>query len=158
MELSKIEEVLERYFEGKTSITEEKALKHSFSTKKLPVHLEQYKDMFQYFSEEQNKILEVQTQLPKTKSHVYTWVAVAASIVFLSGLFWTYSPNKNQEGLGTYEDPEVALHETKKILKMVSRIMNEGKHDLRYLQEFENAKKNLKYLNSFQEVTNKLVK
>ena len=51
MELDRIENLLEKYFEGETSIAEEKELKVYFSSGDVAQHLEQYKAIFGYFSE-----------------------------------------------------------------------------------------------------------
>lgn len=50
MEFNKIEDILEKYFQGETSIAEEKELKDYFSSPNVAQHLEQYKPMFGYFS------------------------------------------------------------------------------------------------------------
>ena len=50
MELYKIEELIEKYFQGETSIAEEKELTNYFSSSNVAQHLEQYKPMFGYFS------------------------------------------------------------------------------------------------------------
>jgi hypothetical protein len=51
MELTKIEILIEKYFQGETSIAEEKELRSYFSTSNVAPHLEQYKAMFGYFTE-----------------------------------------------------------------------------------------------------------
>ncbi len=141
MELSNIEKLLEKYFEGETTISEEKELKVYFTRETVPSHLERYKDLFQYFSEESNITATKDLKLHTTsRKSWYTWVGVAASIALIVGLFVTNMPLGQDENLGTYEDPEVALQETKKILNMVSQYMNEGKQELVYLKEFENTK------------------
>ena len=51
MEFNKIEDILEKYFQGETSIAEENELKDYFSSPNVAQHLEQYKPMFGYFSQ-----------------------------------------------------------------------------------------------------------
>ena len=143
MELSNIEKLLEKYFEGETTISEEKELKVYFTREIMPSHLEKYKSLFQYFSEEKTVTATKDLNLSTTKKSWYAWVGVAASVVLIAGLFITKSPMNQGENLGTYEDPEIALQETKKILNMVSHLMNKGTEELVYLNEFEDTTKKL---------------
>lgn len=143
MELSKIEKLLEKYFEGETTISEEKELKVYFTRETVPAHLERYKSLFQYFSEERTITATKDLILKTNKKSWYTWVGVAASVVLIAGLFFAKQPIGQDENLGTYEDPEIALQETKKILSMVSQLMNKGTEELVYLNEFEDTTKKL---------------
>ncbi|MEW7290730.1 hypothetical protein [Aquimarina sp. 2304DJ70-9] len=138
MELSNIEKLLEKYFEGETTISEEKELKVYFTRETVPSHLERYKDMFQYFSEESTITATRDLKLNTSRTVTYTWVGIAASVALIAGMFLTRTaPPKS---IDTFEDPEIALQETKKILNLVSQYMNEGKQELVYLKEFENTK------------------
>lgn len=127
MELSNIEKLLEKYFEGETTISEEKELKVYFTGENVPSHLERYRDLFQYFSKESSLTATKDLNIGSiTKRKTYAWVGIAASVALIAGIFLTKSSPAPEE-LGTYEDPEIALHETKRILNMVSQLMNEGK-------------------------------
>ncbi len=138
MELSNIEKLLEKYFEGETTISEEKELKVYFTRETVPSHLERYKDLFQYFSEESNVTATKELRLKSNKIFRYSWIGIAASVALIAGIFLTKTPTPDPTD--TFEDPEIALQETKKILNMVSQYMNEGKQGLVYLHEFENTK------------------
>ncbi len=138
MELSNIERLLEKYFEGETTISEEKELKVYFTRETVPSHLERYKDLFQYFSEESTITATKGLEFGASRKSRYTWIGIAASIALIAGVFLTKTPQP--EPVDTFENPEIALQETKKILNMVSQYMNEGKQGLVYLHEFENTK------------------
>ncbi|MCK8523530.1 hypothetical protein M0D21_18245 [Aquimarina sp. D1M17] len=140
MELSNIEKLLEKYFEGETTISEEKELKVYFTGETVPSHLERYKDLFQYFSNESTITATKDLKIKASRTPKYKWIGVAASIALIAGIFLTRTVDST-EPVDTFEDPEIALQETKKILNMVSQYMNEGKQNLVYLQEFENTKK-----------------
>ncbi len=143
MELSRIEKLLEKYFEGETTISEERELKKYFTTQIVPTHLKGYQSLFQYFSEEGNEVVSSDFTLRNfTRVSRYKWIGVAASIAFIVGVFITNYQGK-KTGVDTYEDPLVALEKTKEILNMVAQHMNRGTQDLRYLQEFENTKNKL---------------
>ena len=162
MELANIEKLLEKYFEGETTLSEEKELKVYFTGESVPSHLEKYKDLFQYFTNESQVTASSEVNLTTQTSKVpwYTWIGVAASIALIVGLFVKDIPSEeHQEGVyGTYDDPEIALQKTKEALNLVAHFMNEGTKDLVYLNEFETAKKELVHLNEFENTKNKLTK
>ncbi|WP_025741384.1 hypothetical protein [Aquimarina pacifica] len=138
MELSNIEKLLEKYFEGETTISEEKELKVYFTSETVPSHLQKYQYLFKYFSEESTVSARRDLKLTAHNKKSYAWVGMAASIALIVGLFMARTGPS--EPVDTFEDPEIALQETKKILNMVSQYMNEGKEGLVYLKEFENTK------------------
>ena len=159
MEFSKIEELLEKYFEGETSIAEEKELKNYFSSPNVAKHLEQYGPLFGYFemAKEQtfalevNRIdeeLQVSNGIPKlditNRKRKIAWLSIAASVVVLLGVgMYTYfninAVKENQE-LGTYENPEEALVATQKALAMLSNHVNVGIESVQYIQVYEVTK------------------
>jgi hypothetical protein len=69
MELVKIDYLVEKYFQGETSIAEEKELRTYFSSSDVAQHLEQYRPIFEYFSlaKEQQFTSQV-PQLPKRET------------------------------------------------------------------------------------------
>lgn len=139
MELSNIEKLLEKYFEGVTTISEEKELKVYFTRENVPTHLERYKNLFQYFSQESAITATKDLKLNTRRKTRYAWVGVAASVALIAGVFLLKN-NQIVEPKDTFDDPKIALQETKKILNMVSQYMNKGKQELVYLKEFENTK------------------
>lgn len=168
MELDRVEQLLEKYFEGETTLSEEKELKVYFTGESVEPHLEKYKNLFQFFSAESQVTTTSEVNLGTNKIPWYTWIGVAASIVLIMGLFMTnLLPGVNpdqppilvvEEGLGTYDDPQIALQKTKEALDLVAQLMNEGKKDLAYLNEFDTAKKELVYLNEFENAKNQITK
>lgn len=51
MDTKKIKQLLEKYFEGETSLEEEKILHNYFTTEDIPDHLTSYRDQFGYINE-----------------------------------------------------------------------------------------------------------
>ena len=49
MELKLVEQLLEKYFQGETTIAEEKQLKAYFSSNDVASHLAKYQSLFGYF-------------------------------------------------------------------------------------------------------------
>ena len=145
MEFNKIEILIEKYFQGETSIVEEKELRSYFSSQNVAPHLEQYKAMFGYFT--QAKKQEFAKEIPQiTKKRNVMWLSVAASVVVLLGVTTFYMINTNepvnhQNELGTYESPEIAFKETQKALALLSLNVNVGIESVMYVKEYETAKK-----------------
>ena len=50
MELARIENLLDKYFEAKTTTQEEALLKEYFAQDEVPAHLAEHKEMFNFFS------------------------------------------------------------------------------------------------------------
>ena len=149
MELKAIEQLLEKYLEAETSIQEEAQLKAYFASKEVALHLQEYAPMFAYFgaSKEEKyvgKMLQQEDSIVSlnpsdgNRRKVYSWVAVAASIVIMAGVFLQEQTGVSE--FGSYEDPEVAMEETKRALDMVSQLMNSGNDNLVHLNEFNNTK------------------
>lgn len=146
MELNKIEDILEKYFQGETTIAEEKELKEYFSSPNVAQHLEQYKPMFGYFS--QVKQQKSTQNIPlKTKKRNVAWISIAASVVVLLSIgTYFYVSEKNtapvvaQSELGTYDDPEEALKATQKALALLSNNVNVGIESVQYIKEYEQSK------------------
>lgn len=146
MELNKIEDILEKYFQGETTIAEENQLKEYFSSSDVAQHLEQYKPMFGYFSQvkQQKSTQEIPLQ---TKKRNVAWLSIAASAVVLLGI-GTYfyvsekstAPAVAQSELGTYDDPEEALAATQKALALLSSNVNVGIGSVQYIKEYEQSK------------------
>lgn len=141
MELNKIENLLERYDEGKTSLAEEQMLREYFLKSEVPEHLRGYQLMFTYTAEQKAEKFE---EVPKVSSprNWYTWSSIAAIFIVALGIlvFNDYNGILNENDLGTITEEELALEKAKETLFMVSEIMNQGKSDLIYLKEFNNTK------------------
>ena len=142
MELNKVELLIEKYFQGETSIAEEKELKSYFSSLSVAQHLEQYRSLFVYFTHESE--LKFTPEVPlQSKKRNLAWMKIAVSVaVLLCGGTYVYFDNKVvKEDLGTYDNPEVALKETQKALAMISNHVNRGIESVIYVQEYEKSKK-----------------
>lgn len=149
MELYKIEELLEKYFQGETSIAEEKELTNYFSSSNVAQHLEQYKPMFGYFSLAKEQINPKELpELPSQKQAASktVWISLAASVVILLGIgMYVYSTNETKTSvasneLGTYDSPEEAFRETQKALALLSGHVNTGIGSVQVIQEYNESK------------------
>lgn len=140
MELDKIEILLEKYFEGETTIAEENELKNYFSSSDVAQHLEHYRGMFGYFSVAKEQKFEQELPLKTKTQKKVAWLSIAASVVVLLGLFTFYNQNMSQnQDLGTYNDPEKAFQETQKALNLLSKNVNVGVEGMQYVQEYQQS-------------------
>jgi hypothetical protein len=143
MELKRIEQLLDKYFDAETTIAEENQLKEYFSSPGVAPHLEQYMPMFGYFKQEAAQKFDKTVPL-KNKRAYAQWISVAASLVLLMGMFAYFTNQPAQDDLGTYNDPEVAFRETQKALNMVSKNVNVGINSVNYVGgEYEKSRKTI---------------
>ena len=137
MELNRIKNLLELYFEGETSLEQEAVLQNYFTSDEVAPELESYKPVFAAFAQVQQDGFTRKIELPQDKPIRY-WIPIAASILLCIGLFLTF--NQKQESdhdLGTYKDPEVAALKTKQALFMMGNFVNESTGNLNKLEAFE---------------------
>jgi len=144
MALDRIEKLVEKYFEGETSIAEEKELKTYFSSTDVAQHLEQYKPVFGYFSQAKQEQFTATISLKsKRKQKRLAWLSVAAAVVVMVCIgFFAYqnSSEPTQENLGVINDPEIAFRETQKALALISKHVNTGIESVNYLGEYQQSK------------------
>ena len=142
MELAKIESVLDAYFEGETTLAEEKMLREYFSGTNVAPHLEAYKSLFIGLKNAQAEVSEREVILPgvTTISNRRWWLSVAASVVIVLGVVGLqFSGNSNQ--LTSEEEQALAeFNKTKETLLLLSKSFNKGTGELAVLGEFTIAK------------------
>lgn len=145
MEYNNIESLLEKYFDGATSIDQEKQLTNYFSSDNVAKHLVQYRPIFNYFKEEKRTAFKQEIVLKSNKKIV--WFSMAASVILLAGIGLFYLMNNKsanlEDGLEKYKTPEIAFVETQKALQMLSLNVNVGINSVAYIEEYQNTKKKI---------------
>jgi hypothetical protein len=165
MNIQRIEKILERYYNGETSLEEERELRDFFSGEKVPPNLVSIRDQFtiadhskdgDVLSDDFDEKILSQLQhdniihMPRSKRQRIFWMAgIAASILILVGVFFksNFYTNKIED---TFSDPEIAYHETKKILQFVSSKLNKGTENLDQMNKFDNSLASLKNVDKFE--------
>jgi len=137
MVLTKIEQLLEKYDYGETTLQEEQQLKNYFSQETVAPHLEMYKPLFTYFLVNQQEQFTKDVPLKSKTNNWYKWISVAAVAVIMLSVYFN-QPNRIND-YGTYDDPEMAFNEVKQSLEMISSHFNKGASSINYLKEVENA-------------------
>ena len=151
MELSRIELLLEKYFDAQTSLSEEKELRDYFCSNDVALHLIQYQSLFGYLAaaktDQYTKPLAVfevvKSDQRVTKINYYA-ISVAASVIVLLGIgsysLFNLKAVKSTNELGTYNDPKLALEATQKALNLLSSNVNVGIKTVHYIDEYQVTK------------------
>ena len=138
MVLTKIEQLLEKYDNGETTLQEEQQLKNYFSQETVAPHLEMYKPLFTYFLVNQQEQFTKDVPLKSESNNWYKWISVAAVGVIMLGIYFN-KPDQNIYGTYSPEEKELAYNEVKQSLEMISSHFNKGASSINYLNEVENA-------------------
>lgn len=90
----KIEELIDRYFEGLTSCEEERELRRYFTTESVPQHLQDYRPLFACLEQEAKAFRESTAPASRVLSlrrrFLYVMGGVAAGILLLIGIAGTH--------------------------------------------------------------------
>lgn len=131
MELSRIEQLLERYENAETTLQEEATLKNYFSKGDVAPHLQEYKTMFSYFaiSKAETSVKPIQLNTKKTN---WKWLSVAASVALLVSVYIGNGYLKEQEAKAQYA-------EVMSTLKLLSTNLNKGNEAMANLYTYENT-------------------
>lgn len=140
MESVKVKQLLDAYFEGKTSLSEEKMLQDYFNNKTVADDLVQYKPIFVGLkaarAEKSSKVF----VLPDTKSRTIKswWYAVAAMVVIAFGVgsFYFSQPNYSQEE----KEALAAFEKSKEAMLLLSENFNKGTEQLSFVGQFGKTK------------------
>ncbi len=132
MDLKQVEIILEKYWEGNSSMEEERLIKDFFAFGDVPEHLEQYRELF--IAEELwvNPLIgrdfdkEIIEKINGTKNQSrWNLLKIAAIGLILIITYISVYQFDNQKVLAedTTESPEAALAETKRAFLMIAEAM-----------------------------------
>ncbi len=176
MDPKRIRSLLERYYEGQTTLEEEAELRAFFRQADVPDEFMSEKEMFAFCDEayavQPDKGFEerIMTSLlapamPRQHHRALRrqWtftLAVAASLLVLVVSVWISSNDRivrpSATLADTYDDPEEALMKTKETLYAVSQIMNSGTGNLKHLGRFSDGMKPMENLATMERGLEKL--
>ncbi len=141
MESNKVEQLLEAYFEGATTLAQEKQLRDYFTSTEVAPHLEDYVGMFSAFAKAQEETYNLPIEIPKPKRR-YGWISGVAAVAIVVVGLTIQLKGDNDAYTGTYEDPEVAVLKTKQALGLVTKMFNESTAQLGAVNEFNSTTSN----------------
>ena len=156
MNTKEIEILLDKYYEGETSLGEERQLKEFFRSKDLPEHLLKHRQWFAYLEVSGNEEMKDFTPLialeSKPKPYYYI-TGIAAGILLLIGLYFTFQHDifRNIKMIKPDQDKEIAFLQAREALLMVSVGLNTGLDQVQRFHVFDNAMENAQKLNKFYE-------
>ena len=140
MESVKIEKLLETYFEGATTLAEEKLLRDYFNSNNVAGHLEQYIPIFKGLQivREERSSRDLKLPESKPKTNKTWWYSVAAMLVvaFGVGSFYFSQPHYTQEE----KEALAAFEESKNAIMLLSENLNKGAGQLTLVGQFEITK------------------
>ncbi len=159
MDSENIDKLLEKYWNGETSLEEEEALKAHFRTSPIPESLKETAALFRYFEERRQKELtdnsfdkQVLQKLRRPKARtttlLYNSMRIAAGIVVLILAVWLVRLEVRRstppEFADTYSDPGKAFEETKKALMMISRSFSTAEEQAKKINLFNEAQQEIR--------------
>lgn len=140
MELDRIEQLLEKYFEATTTAAEEREIRDYFSGEGIAPHLEAYQPMFAHFSQASEERYTRQVSL-KTRRYLYQWISVAAVAVLMLGFYFGNGYYKEQQ------KAEFAYEQTRKALGLIAQNLDRGTEKVAKISEFEETKQKIYKVN-----------
>jgi hypothetical protein len=164
MEFNKIRELLDRYWDGTSSLEDEEILRSFFSRERsdLPADLKEAQPLFGYFAAEAVvpmpafPDLEIKTagmrQTPVRQLIWQHWMKYAAVALIAIGIGYAarqYESKHHQVLVAnlekdTFDDPEKAFAVTQKALALLSRNLNKGTAQVQKLSYFSEATDKIK--------------
>ncbi|PLW96470.1 MAG: hypothetical protein C0591_08660 [Marinilabiliales bacterium] len=139
MKLHEIEQLIEKFYNGETSLAEEEMLKDYLNQDTVPEQFMAVKEHFNFLKKEKvlelddafdEKILQLidteKAQSNSLKIWTYRLSGVAAAILLFVMVWFGTDLLQPKEVYGTISDPSLAFLETRKAMDEVSKKMNKG--------------------------------
>jgi hypothetical protein len=169
MNTKEIEILIEKYFEGLTSIEEERLLKDFFASGGFPEEMKPVAAMFGYFevekevnldpdfSDEFIRQINEKRMIPfyQNRKFWYYFSGVAASIIFLITFFYE-NQNSPIKSKYTNEEAQLAYLQTKEALAFVSEKFNAGVKPLHQIEKIKENADRISQISKFNQSINKV--
>jgi hypothetical protein len=165
--LKYIKELLEKFYEGMTSKSEETELENFFmETEKLPEELLADRDLFRSMSDLkepmdvpaglQQKLIDRLDTAARSETRVrriglYSLSGLAAGLLVLLSVYLGIIRDSHEQSIGQYaiEDPEIAYIEARRALEYVSGKWNKGTSELENLQQVNKGMETVSTMRKF---------
>jgi len=157
MRNSELDRLLERYYAGETTVSEEERIREILDSEDLPGLYLTERELFRVLASDEGipapsagfeksimeriDFEEERSRISTIKRKLYSAVAVAASLLIaVSSYFIIFS---NQNPRDTFTDPELAYLQTVEVLRIVSEGLNSGSSRLSDLAYIDQATENI---------------
>lgn len=162
MVLNNIEQLLERYDLGETTLAEEQQLRQYFLNNPVPEHLESYRLMFGYFEEAKTEQYNKEVSIKPKKNNVYKWISVAAVAVFVFGIYISQPKAPKTELSSLSPEEQELYYKTVEALQLMSTQLNKGTQKLTVLntmsKSYTQGVSKIGLIDEFSNTTNKIFK
>lgn len=166
MELKEIRKLLDKYYEGLTSLEDERLLKDFFASGDVPDDLRADKELFLYAKTRSEEIpvpenlndrisstLGHEMQKERKTNHIrlfYQMTSVAAGLAILVVLgLMLMTSRSHSTGKDTYTDPKMAYEQVKRTLLYISENLNRGTRPLQQVNKINQGFDELSAFSSF---------
>jgi hypothetical protein len=178
MNIKEIEDLLKKYYEGETSLSDERSLKAFFMQPDVPDHLKPHQSVFRFFNEEAGVQLEEekleQSLLRKIelykadtavshahpgKKRLYYLTGIAAGIfMVISLVFVIRNEIRHRQAVALQNNrSEIAYTQARQALLMVSVGLNTGIDAARRLNTLDKAVEQIQLVNKFFNYSNQFM-
>jgi len=155
-------ELLEKYFRGETTLVEEAELKKYFASQDVNIEHEIYRALFVVFDQEKNetakaplkKVMVSQNRVKQLWIRTFSYSGIAAALILA---LWIQRPKQNDDYAVIHgrriDSPEYAQQYAEKKMNSVNEILKDG---LKPMKRMEMVKKNLQLLNKISETQDRI--
>lgn len=156
MTTREIEQVLERYYEGDTTLKEEQLLREYFNGANVADHLKSHQPLFRYFSasaSESPAREPLVVSIAPVRHKILYISSLAAGVLLIVGLFFTFLNNQSARNrtLANNHEMQMAYLQAEDALMLVSGNLNNGLHLVRKLSTFDKALNDMQRIGKFSQ-------
>ena len=155
MNEQKIHELLQRYFDGATSLDEERELQRYFAGENIPGSLMAYQPMFAFFAEE--RAVHPPAQKPAARTIRLNWTIATGIAASIAILFLVSLPKVQHDQYAFYVDGQRVYDESAALgsaeikLQMMAASMQKARNSM---AAFEKVQESNQSLQQFDKISN----
>lgn len=169
MDSQKIKFLLDKYYQGKTSLEEERVLKEYFSQQNSSYNDTADKEILSHFNsdktflpanfmDEMDEIVECEWKYSSKRRFlkIVKWSSSIAAVLIIAVGVFVFNKVGSPAYTDTYQTEEEAYMETKKVLLFISNTMNNKTASLKYLSNVNDSFEKCAQLSKINETLNSI--